>query len=166
MKTTWKIVFAFFLLLPLAGCEEECNSVNEEVSDPAVSEPIRFWYRDIQGDPISINPDNFDFFLTYRGEEFPAHFSVIKDEPILSWSPSHGGDIILLEYASDILFQDREVNYIIRNRVKDEEDKLIIELNTYNVGDCDEEQIFTFFYNGIEVLKTSHIEQIFAVDKN
>ena len=163
MKTTWKIVFAFFLLLPLAGCEEECNSVNEEVSDPAVSEPIRFWYRDAQGSMITIDQEKFKVTAISDGVEYELEYMVRRGYDVPD-APEGDAGVIMIRDNLELLKEHSSITYKIHYN-ETEVDYLRIEVEYFNLEDCDEGRLYTFFYNESQVSKSNDISELFVIDK-
>ena len=166
MKTTWKIVFAFFLLLPLAGCEEECHDGGSSpTADSPSFEPIGFWYKSpTTGQPYRLN----DREVIVYGAIPDGTLISIKTEIIndiggfFEGGPGDEGDIIFINSRSTV---SRSVvqYYIEFNGVLT--DTLRIENERFNQGDCDEDGVFNFYYNDRFVFGAERYFDIFFIEK-
>ena len=162
MKTTWKIVFAFFLLLPLAGCEEECNSPSgsNPASDPAAPEPIKICYKDrLTGEPIPINQDTIMVKGTAQNGELVGAWMETRYLTVDNGVPRFPALFIYDQSYRRVAIR----NYYIE--FPSVTDTLRIETDNFNAGDCDELKTYRFYYNDRLVFTSEDPTEPFFVEK-
>ena len=152
MKTTWKIVLAFFLLLPLAGCEEDCTESNTSPANSAEQlEPITFGYLDrLTGDYIPLSEDTI---VVKAGSIDRGLFGVVYVV----------GEVAIAIHNENYLRAPFYEEYYIEfsgTRL----DTLRVETESLNVGDCDELRNYRFYYNGRLVFTSDDPTEPFFVE--
>ena len=177
MKTTWKIVFALFLLLPLAGCEEEERKPDCEEEEATPTTPPADFYPD---PPIY----SFDFeFVDERTQErVPADIWGSRE---ITASCSGFSGPITYDYFKTLTERDGmkpcdfvNINsgnnptfgwitewlhfetYSIRVEISDGKTyDILLEQEFTNRGDCDEERKVHIYLDG-EYVHEADIERV------
>ena len=163
MKTTWKIVFALLLLLPLAGCEEDCTESNTSPANSAEQpEPIKFGYLDrLTGDYIPLSEDTI---AVKAGSIDRGLFGVVYGvgSVILRTGAEPIPSILIYNenYRRDPFYEEYYIEFS-GTRL----DTLRVETESLNVGDCDELRSYRFYYNGRLVFTSDDPTELFFVEK-
>ncbi|MEM6299724.1 MAG: hypothetical protein AAF740_13630 [Bacteroidota bacterium] len=168
MKNSWKILFTFWLLLPLAACEEDCGGgVGGPADDSPSVAPISFWYID----PINKEPIEIDTEVIVYAEGRGDSLFVINSFSGGAVYTNDGGLFPAGTYAYTVgiysnahMFRD-VYYYYLEFGLGGDIDTLRVENARFNQGDCDENNQFDFYYNDRFVFSSDKYWDIFPVEK-